>query len=192
MPSMNRLALTLSAALLAGALAACASDTPNIYQQEKFSDVSQYAHDYAAAAANTCEAARRALLSQGYVIGKAETTAVDATKSFQQSDQTHMEIEFHVVCAPNGPGRTESTAFASALQDRYIIKKSSNAASVGVGAFGAISLPLGTNEDSLVKIASQTIPAGEFYDRFFSLVDYYLVLDTGKLPPHPSTPHVKK
>jgi hypothetical protein len=191
MPIMNRLGLTLSAVLLAGALSGCA-DTPNVYQQEKFSDVSQYAHDYSASAANTCEAARRALLSQGYVISKAENTAVDATKSFQHNDKTHVEIEFHVVCAPSGPGGTDSTAFANALQDRYTIKKSSNAASVGVGALGAISLPLGTNEDSLVKIASQTIPAGPFYDRFFSLVDYYLVLDTGKLPSHPSTPHVNE
>jgi hypothetical protein len=189
---MNRLPFALSAAVLAGVFSGCASDAPNIYQQEKFSDVSQYAHDYSASAANTCEAARRALLSQGYVIDKAQPAAVDATKSFQQSDKTHMEIEFHIVCAPNGPGGKESTAFASALQDRYVIKKSSNAASVGVGAFGAISLPFGTNEDSLVKIASQTIPAGQFYDRFFSLVDYYLVLDTGELPAHPSTPHVKK
>lgn len=192
MPYMNRLPSALPVALLVGVLSGCASDTPTIYQQEKFSDVSQYAHDYSASAANTCEAARRALLSQGYVIGKAETAAVDATKSFQQNDQTHMEIEFHIVCAPNGPGGTESTAFASALQDRYIIKKSSSAASVGVGALGAISLPFGTHEDSLVKIASQTIPAGQFYNRFFSLVDYYLVLDTGKLPAHPSKPHVKK
>ncbi len=188
----NHFLPVLPATLLASALAGCASSEPAIYQQEKFSDISQYSHDYSASATNTCEAARRALLSQGYVIDKAKTVAVDAIKSFQHNNDTHMEIEFHVVCAPNGPSGKDATAFANALQDRYTIKKSSNAASVGVGALGAISLPLGSSEDALVKVASQTIPAGAFYDRFFSLVDYYIALDTGKLPAHPSTPHVKK
>jgi hypothetical protein len=43
-----------------------------------------------------------------------------------------------------------------------------------VSAIGSVSLPLSSNDDSLVKVASETIPAGEFYDRFFQLVDRYL------------------
>ena len=43
-------------------------------------------------------------------------------------------------------------------------------ASVGVAAIGSVSIPLTSSEDSLVKVASETIPAGPFYDRFFALM----------------------
>jgi hypothetical protein len=47
--------------------------------------------------------------------------------------------------------------FVSAVQDRYALKKSPTSASVGVGALGSVSLPFGSNDDSLVKVASSTV-----------------------------------
>jgi hypothetical protein len=41
---------------------------------------------------------------------------------------------------------------------------------VGLGGVGSISLPLSSSEDSLVKVGSETIPAGQFYDRYFALM----------------------
>jgi hypothetical protein len=41
---------------------------------------------------------------------------------------------------------------------------------------GSISVPVGSTEDSLVKVASETVPAGVFYDRFFALVQRMLKL----------------
>jgi hypothetical protein len=64
--------------------------------------------------------------------------------------------------------------FVSAVQDRYALKKSPTSASVGVGALGSVSLPFGSNDDSLVKVASSTITDAEFYRRFFQRLQQYL------------------
>jgi hypothetical protein len=70
--------------------------------------------------------------------------------------------------------------FVSAVQDRYALKKSPTSASVGVGALGSVSLPFGSNDDSLVKVASSTVTDAEFYRRFFQRLQQYLPADGGK------------
>jgi len=162
----------LAAGFVAGLATGCASDRKVVYSEEKFDAVSRHARSFGVSAAQTCEAARRALLSHGYLVQRANAELVDGRKSFQPSSDTHVEIEFHVVCAPEGPGR--STVFVNALQDRYALKKTSNSASLGVGPVGSVSLPFGSSSDSLVKIASETIPSGDFYDRFFALIEHQL------------------
>ena len=122
----------------------------------------------------TCEAARRALLSQGYIIGSARSDALTGAKRFQPEGEVHIEISFHVVCVPEGQDGALATAYVSAQQDRYVLKKVPNNTSVGVGMFGSISLPLSSSEDSLVKVGSETIPAGPFYDRYFALMQRLL------------------
>ena len=37
-----------------------------------------------------------------------------------------------------------------------------------------MSLPIRSNSDAMVKISSETVPAGKFYDRFFALMSNYL------------------
>ena len=44
---------------------------------------------------------------------------------------------------------------------------------------GSLSSPLSASEDSLVKVASETIPAGAFYDRFFALMQRNLPTAAG-------------
>ena len=119
---------------------------------------------------DTCEAARRALLSQGYIITVARSDAITGSKRFQPEGEVHIEISFHVVCVPEGADGALATAYVSAQQDRYVLKKLPNNTSLGVGPFGSISVPLSSSEDSLVKVGSETIPAGQFYDRYFALV----------------------
>ena len=55
---------------------------------------------------------------------------------------------------------------------------------MGVGPVCSVSVPFGTSSDSLVKIASETIPSGEFYDRFFALIEHQLaqIEDAGEDP----------
>jgi hypothetical protein len=64
--------------------------------------------------------------------------------------------------------------FANALQDRYSLKKSNTSASLGVGVLGSVSMPIGSSDDSMVKVASETVTAAQFYDRYFALVESYL------------------
>jgi hypothetical protein len=39
---------------------------------------------------------------------------------------------------------------------------------------GSVSLPVGSSDDSLVKVASNTVQNQDFYRRFFERVKYYL------------------
>lgn len=168
---------------LAALLGACAAPKSSAtFQREEFQPSTTYSRSFAATEAQACESARRALLSQGYVVSSANADAVNARKSFQHDADTHMEIEFRVVCAPEVKGGGKTLLFVSALQERYVVKKSNNSASLGVGALGSVSLPFGGSDDSLVKVASETITAAAFYDRYFRLVTSYLS-SPGSEPP---------
>lgn len=145
---------------------------PPVYAREAFLADEKHSRLVDAPVAEACEGARRALLSQGYVVAHADARVVQAVKRFQPEGEVHVEISFHVVCAAEG--EKTATLFVSAQQDRYGLKKNRSAATVGVSALGTISMPVGSTDDSLVKVASETIPAGAFYDRFFLLVQQML------------------
>jgi hypothetical protein len=179
--------LALSTAVLAG----CAGPKLAPFQREAFEPGDTYSRSVAADAAHACEAARRALLSQGYVVASATPDFVSARKSFQPEADSHIEIEFRVVCAPEAKGSAKTLLFVSALQDRYALKKSNNSASVGVGAIGSLSVPFTGSDDSLVKVASETITAANFYDRYFRLVTRYLAV-TGTEEPVPTPEPAEK
>jgi Uncharacterized protein conserved in bacteria (DUF2242) len=164
-------------ALCLVAIGACSTGTRSKFDPEEFGSTTTHTRNYPVPPPRACEAARRALLSQGFVISAAGSERVDGRKSFQPEAEVHVEIEFHVVCAPDGVGGGKTIAFVNALQDRYALKKSSNSASVGVGPIGSLSLPFSSSDDSLVKVASETITAGPFYNRFFSLLQRYLAAD---------------
>lgn len=171
------LTVLLGALLLAGCgVLPSLPDRPRkaVYQGESFSAEETFSRLFDASLDDTCEAARRALLSQGYVISKAGGGLVQGAKSFQPEGEVHVEISFHVVCVGDGPKQQVATAYVSAQQDRYALKKNPQAASLGVSALGSISVPLSSTQYSLVKVASETIPAGEFYDRFFTLMQRML------------------
>jgi len=153
----------------------CTTTTANVAnQQEEFGSTSVFARSVPGAGKTGCEAARRALLSQGYVISESNDATVRGRRKFQADGENHVEIEFNVVCAPNSEGSNSSTIFANAVRDRYALKKSSTNASLGVGGLGSVSLPFGASNDSLVKVASETISSGQLYERFFELVERYL------------------
>jgi hypothetical protein len=160
-------------------LAGCGSTSRRVtYEPEAFGSTTTHTRNYEATEAQTCEAARRALLSQGYMITAANADLVTGRKSFQPAAEVHVEVEFRVVCAlesTRGGKLTKSTvAFATALQDRYGIKKVNNSASLGVGAIGSLSLPFSGSDDAMVKVASETLTDERFYDRFFALLDRFL------------------
>ncbi len=166
-----------AALLLSLSIAGCSAPTRVYYEPEEFDSTTTHTRSYPATEAQTCEAARRALLSQGYMVTAGTADLVTGRKSFQPAADVHVEVEFRVVCARDGQrgdGARSTIAFASALQDRYGVKKTNNSASVGVGAIGSLSLPFSSSDDALVKVASETLTDERFYDRFFSLIDRFL------------------
>lgn len=158
--------------LLSALLAACSGPQSKlaVYQNEAFEANETFSRLFDASVDATCEAARRALLSQGYLLTTVKRDFISASKNFQPEGEVHVQIAFNVVCAPEGRDGKLATAYVNAIQDRYALKKNPNSATVGVSAIGSLSIPLSPSEDSLVKVASETIPAGLFYDRFFALM----------------------
>lgn len=158
----------------AALLAACGTGARHKLEPEAFGSTTTHSRSFQSPPAYTCEAARRALLSQGFVIIAANAERVNGRKYFQPEAEMHLQLEFHTVCAPDGRGGKQTIAFVNALQDRYALKKSNNSASLGVGAFGSLSLPFSSSDDSLVKVASETITSAAFYERYFKLLQRYL------------------
>lgn len=174
--------------MLAASLSACgwnqkAEPPPS---GETFGANDTFSRTYAVPAATACEATRRALLGQGYVIGEATTPdTLQASKNFQPEDDIHTQLLIRATClAQTGGG---SIVFVNAVQDRYALNSTLKSASVGVSMLGSVSLPIGSSVGNLVKVASNTVQSGEFYTRFFDLVAYY-VPSTEALGPPPPPP----
>ena len=139
-----------------------------------FGNTDIHTRHVAASQSKTCEAARRALLSQGYLVNTATDELVKGRKYFQPTTDVHYDVEMRVVCATEGTKDDRTAAYASALQDRYVIKKINNSASLGVGALGSLSLPVSATDDTLVKVGSETVADPRFYEMFFQLFDRYV------------------
>jgi Uncharacterized protein conserved in bacteria (DUF2242) len=175
-PMANSHATALLALALLG-LAGCQtlSSKPPVYLGEAFEKNETFSRLFDADPQSTCAAARRALLSQGYLLrDRTANEMVVGQKNFQPSADSHVQLEIHVACQSESRDGQVTTAYVSALQERYALRKTPNSASVGVNAIGSLSLPLGSSEDSLVKVGSETVPAGAFYDRFFALMERLL------------------
>jgi len=169
--------LLLSAAVVM--LTACSSTKPPVFEREAFGSAGTFSRVIVASGERSCEAARRALLSQGYIVSLARADLVQGSKNFQPTAESHVQISFNIVCVPEFNGSEHATVFVNAVQDRYALKKTNSAAGLGVGVFGSVSVPLPGSDDSLVKVASETIVANDFYDRWFALLERYL-------PPEPA------
>lgn len=160
--------------LLSLGLVSCTSNPKVVVHKDEFGMADMFTYAVPGTEQEACEASRRALLSQGYIIHEAHDNNIKARRKFQSDDETHVEIEFNIVCAPNSKGSNTATIFANAVRDRYSLKKNSTSASLGVGGIGSISLPFGASNDSMVKVASETIAEAKLYGRFYDLVERYL------------------
>lgn len=173
--SMSLPRLVLSACLVASLLTACggggASKPRPALLGETFAFDEMYSRIFDTRPEVACEAARRALLGQGYAVGRAEAASVEASKNFQPESDSHLQLAVRVSCVPQDGN---ALVFVSALQDRYALRRSANSASLGVSALGSVSLPIGSTEDSLVRVASSTVQDADFYARFFERVQGYL------------------
>lgn len=173
------------------AVAGCQTVPTGTYETEKFDSAGIYSRNYGFPSATACEAARRTLLSQGYVISAYSSTQIDARKNFQPLPSAHVQIGFRVVCADDGAQGKATSMFVNAMEDRYTLKKVNTAASLGVGALGSVSLPFSSSDDSLVKVGSETISAGHFYESFFDLVGKFLgTPPREEIPPKTEQPAV--
>ena len=173
-----------AAACLVLLLAGCATDGKVFAPQENFASVSTYSRLFDASPEQTCEAARRALLSQGYIVGTASESLVEGQKNFQPTADSHLQMVIRVVCVPDSADGSISLGFVTALQDSYTLRKTNSSASLGVGGVGSVSLPfMSGGGESLVKVGSETIGVASFYESFFDLVKRYLLMNEDLVAP---------
>ncbi len=176
-------------ALLPPVLAGCASSVSNplasappppAYQSERFEATAPFARGFAGRYDALCEGARRALMGQGYMITGREPAAVHGRKFFQPQREVHVQLAITVSCVDDGQPQGQGMVYATAWQDQFVLKRNANNASLGVSAFGSISLPLNSSEDSLVKIGTETITDAGFYERFYALLGAQLAAAGGR------------
>jgi hypothetical protein len=153
------------APILAVALAGCGSSP--VYREESFNPKSPYQYRVPVEVDEVCEAARLALLSQGYTVQETAADQLFATKAFQPDEDIHAVIEFNVSCAVTRQG---SMLYANALEKRFKLKKQSSSAGISVPSVGSISLPWGSTTDSLTMVSAETISDPDFYRRYYDLV----------------------
>lgn len=181
---LSSVAVALASALILSACGGRGADSTLL--RESFDSGDTFSRTVDGRPGDACEAARRTLLSQGYAIARSDAAQVKGNKNFQPREDDHEQLVLRISCAPRG---SQTLVFVSAVQDRYALKKSPTSASVGVGALGSVSLPFGSNDDSLVKVASSTVADAEFYRRFFQRLQQYLPAEAGKpVPPVVTTP----
>jgi hypothetical protein len=157
--------ILIAVPVLAAALAGCGSSP--VYREESFNPKSPYQYRVSAEVDEVCEAARLALLSQGYTVQVAADNQLTATKAFQPDNDIHAVIEFNVSCAVTHEG---TTLYANALEKRFKLKKQSSSAGISVPSVGSISLPWGSTTDSLTMVSAETVSDPDFYKRYYDLV----------------------
>lgn len=147
------------------------SDPPSpVHLSERFEASSSHAKRYPRSAEDACESARRALLSQGYVLSRNDRLVLLGSKFFQPEKDRHVELKVQATCVPDDAVDHASSVYVTAWEDHYVVKKSTSSSSVGVSAIGSISLPMGSSEDSLVKVGVQTVRDATFYERLHRLI----------------------
>ncbi len=187
-PSRRLLSVLACVTVLLSLTACGRGKADHLLVRETFNSDNTYSRSVDVTPAAACEAARRALLSQGYMVTRADNAAVEGSKNFQPTEESHEQLDLRISCVAQGEDK--AWVFVSAVQDRYALKKSATSASVGVGVLGSVSLPVGSSNDSMVRVASVTVQDGDFYKRFFERLSTYLPkaaakADAGAPPPPP-------
>lgn len=167
----NLLLLPAAAALLAGC-----SITPQlpadfkVYEQEHFSAQAPYSRAMDASALQACQAARRALLGQGYFLYVEEPARLHGRKFFRPAAGTGVELAVNVTCLPAADSDARSVVYATAWQDAFVTRRNPIAASVGMPIMGNVSMPVATTDDALVKVGVETVLDPAYYARLFDRV----------------------
>lgn len=184
---LHRLSRVVFGSLVLALLAGCGT-AGRVQLQEKFGSGSMHSRLFDATPAQTCEAGRRALLSQGYLVDGKRGDMVEGSKSFQPNADSHVQMTIRVVCVPDGGNGNVTLSFVTGLQDSYTVKKANSSASLGVPALGSLSLPFMSGSESLVKVGSETVSSQRFYESFFDIVKRYLLEDADEAS-LPDSPH---
>ena len=167
---MKTARLLLLAPLFLAAACATPGKPPAAYKAESFdNEATPFLWHSTQSSEQACEKGRRALLGQGYELGKTGDNNVKGVKFFMPKSSQQLQLRITLVCLPSSGG---STIYANALQSSHELRATTSSSGLSVAGIGSISLPWPSSENgTLVKVGEETVDDPAFYQRLFSLIE---------------------
>jgi hypothetical protein len=168
-------------------VAGCASRKVDIAQQS-ISAQAPFSRTFTGAGDTVCWGVKRALLSQGYMLDRANDSGVlTGTRDFQPDDKLNVSYHLQTTCADNRDG--SSIVFVTAEREDSRLQKMKQTTSLGVGP-ATLTMPSGSAK-VLGVVRRETVKDPAFYDRFFSLVQSYVDQEQERAA-HERRPHEER
>ena len=168
---------TALAALLLMLLAGCGGP-PRYASNEEFASDARYHRDFSTNAAALCDAARRVLLGDGYLVNRSEDQSLVGGKEFQVEEQQHAILNVYVSCERRAGG---STLYITATEEHFDVKATRQSSSIGFPMIAPIYYGTQSEANGQVKTRGETVAESGFYERFYRAVQRQLVAS----PPRP-------
>jgi hypothetical protein len=166
--NMKRYSLVLT--LISLMLVACSG--PRTYaEKEEFHSDSRHNRNFSAAEEPVCEAARRVLLRDGYIVEESAEQTLSGAKEFQIEENRHAILRLYANCSPRSGG---STLYVTATEEHFDVKTSRQSTSFGVPLISPLSIGSKSEVDNQVKIRGETVTDKNFYERFYKAVQQEL------------------
>ena len=134
---------------------------------EDFSSDSRYRRNFQASAPALCDAARRVLLGDGYIVTRSESQSLVGGKEFQIKERQHAILNIYVNCEQRGGG---SILFVTATEEHFDVESIRQSSSIGFPLVAPIYYSTQNEADRQVKIRGETVSEREFYERFYRAV----------------------
>jgi Uncharacterized protein conserved in bacteria (DUF2242) len=168
----NTVGLAPWAALLAAAVfsGGCATRDHEL-ARDSISAQAPFSKTFPGSGDTVCWSVKRALLSQGYMLDRAnENGVLTGTREFQPSEKLNVSYHLQTSCADNRDGT--SIVFVAATREDSQLQKMKQTTSVGVGP-ATLTMPSGSAR-VLGTVRRETIKDPTFYQKFFDLVHGYI------------------
>ena len=147
-------------------LAGCGGP-PHYAPDEDFSSDARYRRNFQASAPALCDAARRVLLGDGYIVTRSEGQSLVGGKEFQIKERQHAILNIYVSCDQRGGG---SILFVTATEEHFDVESIRQSSSIGFPLVAPIYYSTQSEADRQVKIRGETVSERGFYERFYRAV----------------------
>lgn len=166
----TRVATLAPALFLIALLAGCGGDKA-FHHDERFADDSRHRREFTVSRLALCDAARRVLLGQGYVVSRsdeANDVALLGQKEFKEPDNRSAVLQVQVLCSDGPKG---SVMLATALESHFDLAKIKEQKSLGLPLIAPVSVVSSTSSASQIKLSGETVGDKSFYEGLFRAVE---------------------
>jgi hypothetical protein len=153
--------------LLCGLLLTACGGPGTYAGKEDFQSDSRYRREFTAPAERVCQAARYALMGEGYLVQKGDVSDLIAAKEFQVDEKRQGILRIFVTCRPVGQN---TQLYATATEEHFDIKTNRQTTSIGVPLLSPLSLSTKSETEDQLKTHGETISDRRFYEHFYQAV----------------------